>query len=1032
MSLPSLSIKKPVFTWMLMFGLIFFGGLCFQKMGVSQMPDVDFPVVSIGFSLQGAAPEIIEADIVDVVEESLTSIQGITNISSTSRTGSANISVEFGLDKNIDVAIQEVQTVLGQIVRRLPKETEAPSVRKSNPEDQPILWLAVSSTKHNEVELMSIVRDQIKDQFSTIDGVGEINLGGYTDPALRVWISGKKLQQYALTVNDIISTIDQEHNEQPSGRIESPLQEINIRTLGEAPSAEDFGRININKRGGSPNYAPLPLSAVAKIEDGLDDIRRKTRSNGEFAIGLGVKKQRGANAVAVAEAVIAKVSELNKNLPEGVVIGVRNDSTRFIKEAVHELNFTLILSAILTAFVCWLFLGSWTATLNVVLAIPTSIVGSFICLYALGFTLNTFTLLGLSLAIGIVVDDAIMVLENIVRHLELGEKRRDAALNGAEEIAFAAMAATAAIIAIFLPVAFMKGIIGKFFFQFGVTLTVAVALSLLEALTLTPMRSAQFLSYSHRTGFIGKLVDGAFVQGERIYGNVLKLVLRNRTITVFISLVFFVGSFSVVRLLKKEFVPPQDQGSLSIRVQAAAGSSLRFTDEKMIEIEKMLQKNPSIKEYFSNTGGGSDVNSGFIFVTLKTKKDRAVNPETKDSYTQQELLDVIRADLKTVKKVRAFVSDPSLSGFSSRRGAPVEFSLRGPNWDQLVEFSKTMMEEMDKSKQLTDIDSDYKEGLPEIKVIPDREKARLRGVSMADIGSTINAMVGGVTAGKFSKNGRRYDIKLRLDPDERSQMTDINRLFVRNNRGELISLADLVQLKESKSLQAIARQDRERAITISANLGKNISQDKAIEMVHAIADKTLSSGYRIVVSGSAKSFQESFDSLILALLLGLIVSYMVLASQFNSFIHPFTVLMALPFSLSGAFLALLIANKSINIYSMIGLILLMGITKKNSILLVDFTNQMKAKGLETKEALIKACPIRLRPILMTSFATIAGALPSAFAFGPGAESRIPMAITVIGGVLFSTILTLIVVPCVYSFLSFKEKPLQSDGNESAA
>lgn len=1018
MNLSEVSIKKPVFAWMLMAALIVFGGISFKRMGVSALPDVDSPIVSVNITLEGAAPEVMEVDVVDPIEDAFMGIQGIKQLSSSSRTGSANVNVEFELDKNIDTAVQEIQTKLAQVQRRLPKEVDPPTVSKSNPEDQPILWLAVTTDRLKEQELMTLVRDQVKDKFSTIEGVAEVFMSGYVDPSLRVWIDAEKLNRYEFAVTDVMNTIQQEHSELPAGRIEMPDKELNIRTMGEAPTAEQFGKIVINRRGGAPNFSPISLDQVAKIEDGLADVRRRSRSMGKPAVGLGIRKQRGANSVQVAHQAKERMQEVASQLPEGVEIGVRFDSTQFIEESIGELNFTLLLSALLTALVCWLFLGSWSATMNVVLAIPTSVVGSFIVLYFLGFTLNTFTLLGLSLAIGIVVDDAIMVLENIVRHKEQGKSRMDAALIGAREITFAALAATAAIIAIFLPVAFMKGVIGRFFFQFGVTLSVAVALSLLEALTLTPMRCSQFLDTGKRTTRLGKWVERAFHYSAQVYGRMIPLILNHRWKVIGVAVAFCLATFSLVKVLKKEFVPAQDEGRLMIRSQAPVGSSIEYTDLKYAEIEKYMNGRPEVERSFGSIGGfGGDVNTAMMFVSLKPKKDRPKNPKTGEPYTQQELAEVYRDDLKKIPNFRSRVQDPSLSGFSGGRGFPVEFTIRGPDWDTLIQSSEQMMDTMEKSGLMTDVDSNYQTGMPEIRVIPDRAKAKMRGVSIFDIGTTINAMMGGVTAGKYSKGGHRYDVRVRLQASDRTKPEDIRMLRVRNNRGELIPMSEVIRLEEKPSLQAISRQDRERAINIYANVAPGKSQAQAIDTVKKLSREVLPKGYRAVIGGSAQTFQESFESLIFALILGLVVSYMVLASQFNSFIHPLTVLVALPFSVSGAFVALLLGGQTLNIYSMIGLVLLMGIVKKNSILLVDFTNQVRSEGKKVREALITACPMRLRPILMTSIATVVGAIPPALAIGPGAESRIPMALAVIGGVAVSTALTLFVVPCVYSLFA---------------
>jgi len=476
MSLSDISIRKPVFAWMLMAAMIIFGYISMTKMGVSQMPDVDFPVVNVGVTYEGAAPEVMELDVIDPIESAVLSVEGVKSITSSARMGSANISVEFNLDKNIDIAVSEIETAINQAQRNLPDDIDPPTIRKINPDDRPIMFLAVAAPEMAPKDLMAYVRDNLKDQFQTVSGVADVFLAGYIDPNLRVWAYNDKLNRFELTVNDVISAIQTEHKESPSGYIENELTERNVRTLGEATTVEDFKRLPIIRRGGTANYRPIFLEEVVDVEEGIADVRRISRSNGKNALGLGIRKQRGSNTMAVAEGVKIKMAELQKNLPPNVELYVNYDSTKFIEESIHELTFTMSLAAILTAIVCWLFLGSFSATLNVILAIPTSILGAFIILKYMNFTLNTFTLLGLSLSIGIVVDDAIMVLENIFRHKEEGKDKVSASRDGANQIAFAALAATIAIIAIFLPVAMMEGIIGKYFFQFGVTISVAVGL----------------------------------------------------------------------------------------------------------------------------------------------------------------------------------------------------------------------------------------------------------------------------------------------------------------------------------------------------------------------------------------------------------------------------------------------------------------------------------------------------------------------------------------------------------------------------
>ena len=1041
MTLSDLSIKNPVFAWMLMAALILFGTISFHQMGVSQMPDVEFPVLSVNLTWEGAAPEVMETDVVDVIEDAITSVQGVRDISSSTRQGLSTVIIEFDLDRNIDSALQEVQSKIAQAQQRLPREMDPPVVVKVNPQDNPIMWLGVSGNVPMR-DLMEYVQDHLKDQFQTINGVGDIFLGGFLERNLRVWINADKLHTYQLTIEDVIGAIQRQHAELPAGRIETAEKEMNVRSMGEAASPEEFGNIIIDRRAGQSIYKPIYLKEVATIEDGLADTRRLSRIMGKPAIGLGIRKQRGANEVEVAHRVLKRMKEIQPQLPKGITLGVNFNRTKFVEDSVHELSFTLLLSAILTSVVCWFFLGSWSATLNILMAIPTSVVGSFICLHFFGFTLNTFTLLGLSLAIGIVVDDAIMVLENIVRYREHGVEKVEAARQGARQITFAAFAATLAIIAIFLPVAFMSGIIGKFFFQFGVTISVAVALSLLEALTLAPMRCAQFLRVGARSTALGRWVEQSFVWLSRWYSRGLAWALdppgpnssthrptRLRTLLtssssrqaliIVVAMLFFFGSLATAKFLRFEFVPPQDQSMFLVRLQTPVGSSIDFTNEKFRQAEAFAMTRPELDRYYGAIGGfsGGDVNTGMLFVTFKPPRKRPITPSATHPLSQGELMGIFRKQLNAIPDIKAFVQDLSLSGFSAQRGFPIEMTVRGSDWGKLATYSETIRERMAKSGLMTDVDTDYLTGVPEVQVRPDRLQAAERGVNVGAIGHTINALIGGERVGKYTKGGRRYDVRVRLIPSQRTQAQDIERLWVWNNQGELVQLKDVVSITQKPTLLTITRKNRERAISLFANVAPGKSQAVAIQEATRIATSVLPDGYHAVLGGSTQTFQESIRSLLFALILGIAVSYMVLASQYNSYIHPITVLLALPFSASGALLALWLARQSVNIYSLIGLILLMGIVKKNSILLVDFTNQLREEGLPVHDALMRACPIRLRPILMTSISTVAAAVPPALALGPGAETRIPMAITVIGGLTLSTLLTLFVVPCAYSLLA---------------
>jgi hydrophobe/amphiphile efflux-1 (HAE1) family protein len=999
MKLTDVCIRKPVFAWMMMAATVVFGGVAAWRIGISQFPDVDYPNININATWEGAAPEVMEHDVVDIIEEAVTQLEGVRAINSSSQQGSANISVELDLSRNVDVALQDAETKVASVMQRLPRGIDPPIVSKSNPEDQPIMWVGVSGPFARQV-LADFARYRIKEALQTVAGVGEITMGGYLDRNIRIWVDANKLDAKGLTVADVTAALQREHVELPAGFLQTQGRETSVRVLGEAMDLATLGKIVVRQVSGSPIY----LSDVALIEDGFEDERRIARVNGEPAQGLGVKKQRGANAVAVADVVNAKLDEIRKTMPDGMKLGLNFDSTQFIKESVSEVIFELFLAVLLTGLVCWMFLGSLSSTLNVILAIPMSLMGTIAVIYFLGFTLNTFTLLALSLAVGIVVDDAIMVLENIVRHAEMGKDRVTAAREGTGEITFAALAATLAIIAIFLPVVFMKGLIGRYFMQFGIALSIAVFLSYLEAITLAPARCAQFLDVSrHERNRFGKWMDGGFDKLSHAYGRLLGRALRFPILILILGTAVFVGAVFVFVALPKEMVPSQDQSRLMVRMQTAVGSDLGETDKVFKRAEAFALSRPEVVRAFGIVGGfGAGVNGGVFFVTL--------TPPGQRKLSQNEFGAVLRQEYNSYPGVRAFVQDLSQSGFTASRGFPIEFSVRGPDWDKLVVASQDVAEQLRKSGLATDVDTDYRVGMPELRIIPNRALAADVGVSVEDIATSINALVGGGRVGKYSTGGRRVDVRVRLLQEQRSRPEDISRLKVRTRTGELVPLSSLVTLVEQPALQSISRKDRERAISVFANVAPGHAQADALAFVERLK---LPEGFRAVLDGSSATFKESSSSLLFALIFGIIVSYMVLASQFNSFSHPVTVLSILPLTIVGALVALLIAGKSINIFSMIGLILLMGIAKKNSIILVDYANQMRERGLDAVAAMTKAGPVRLRPILMTSIATMMAAVPSALMLGPGGEVRAPMAIAVIGGLIVSTALSLLVVPAFY-------------------
>ncbi|MCX6576184.1 MAG: efflux RND transporter permease subunit [Candidatus Aminicenantes bacterium] len=1010
MNLTEVCVKKPVLAWMLMAATIVFGIVAASRIGISQFPDVDFPNISVSVSWPGAAPEVVENDIVEVLEESLSQVEGVRSLTSNSRMGSANITVEMELSRDVDVAMQDVQAKVSQAQRSLPRDVDPPTISKSNPEDQPIMMISLVGPFPARI-LSDYIQYNLKEKLQTIPGVGEISVMGVQDRNVRVWLDATKLDEKGLTVRDVIQALQREHVELPAGRLETRGREVNVRVLGEAIDIETLKHIVVREVSESPIY----LSDVSLVEDGFDDVRRMARVNGVQAQGISVRKQRGANAVAVAKSVRKTLDGFRKTMPQGMSINVVFDSTKFIEDSVKEIQFELVLSVILTALICWMFLGSFSSTLNVILAIPMSLMGTIAIIYFLGFTFNTFTLLGLALAVGIVVDDAIMVMENIFRHREGGKGLVKAALEGTKEIAFAALAATLAVVAIFVPVVFVKGIIGRFFLQFGITLCLAVLLSYVEAVTLAPARCSQFLKTSREgRSRLGLVVDNSFRWLERTYSKVLGRSLRRPGLILVLGALLFVAALAVLRLMPSEFVPSQDLSRMSIRIQTAVGSGLLETDKLMTKCESIVAARPEVEQMFTFIGGfGGGVNSGNMNVTLVPPSKRM---------SQAQISAELRRNLNSIPGVRAVIQDLSQQGFTAQRGFPVEFSVRGSNWDQLISLSQNVMGKLRESGVVVDLDTDYQLGMPELRVTPDRAVAADLGVSVDEVATTLNALIGGVRVGKYSSGGRRIDVRLKLLASQRSRPEDIARLRVRTRSGELVPLSSLVTYEELPALQAITSRDRERAITVYANVAPGHAQDEAIKLVESLAGD-LPVGNRIVLGGASVAFRESMSSLLFALFLGIAIAYMILASQFNSYKDPITIITILPLSIAGAAFALLITGQSLNIFSMIGLLLLMGIVKKNSIILVDYANNFKAQGFGAREAMEKAGPIRLRPILMPATATMMAAIPPALGLGPGSEIRMPMAIGVIGGLVLSTALSLVVVPSFYVIADklFKKK-----------
>jgi len=997
-NLTDVSIRNPVFAWMLMGCTVLFGIVALSRIGISQFPDVDYPNISVSVSWQGASPPAVEREIVEPLEQAISQVEGVKQISSTARAGNARITASFDMSRDVDLALQDIQARVAQAQRQLPKDVPAATVSKSNPDDQPILQIGVSGPFSRQM-LADVAKYQVQEKLQTVAGVGQITLSGVASRNVRIWLDASRLAEKGVVASDVINAIRSEHVEVPGGQLDTGGRNLDVRLLGEALDIDQFKRLVVKRT----KPAPITLEDVALVEDGFEDSTSIARLDGVPLQALGILKQRGTNAVAVAGAVRERVAEIQRSLPEGMKVEVLFDSTVFIEESVHELELELVMAVLLTAVVCWLFLGSLSSTANVVLAIPMSLLGTVATVYFLGFTLNTFTLLGLSLAVGLVVDDAVMVMENIYRHAEMGKDKVRASAEGTKEITFAALAATLAVIAIFLPVIFMKGVIGKFFFQFGVTLSVAVMLSYFEAITLAPARCAQMLKASREDrGRLGRAADRAFGWLERVYARALGFALRHPIKVLLAAVVILVGVGSLWKLIPTEFIPSQDQSRLNVRIQTEAGTTPAAAQPLIARAEKKLAAHPEIDRMLVTLSGSS----GQIALTLVPPKERKLSAA--------QLSAQLRRELQGIAGIRASIQDPSQQGFGvSSRSSPVDFTVRGANWDELVDHATKLKQTLEASGLVTDLNSDYQVGAPELQVVPDRRRANELGVSISDLGTTVSALVGGNTIGKFSTGGRRVDIRMRLLASQRTRPEDLSAIRVRTTGGQLVPLSTVVDQQETPVLNTINRLDRERAIGITGNVAPGHSQAEAMAKVYALA-KELPVGYRVVAGGQASQLEETTSGLWFALGIGILVAYMVLASQFNSFLHPVTVLTIMPLAVAGAILGLVVTGKSLNLFSMIGLLLLMGIVKKNSILLVEYANQLREHdGLGALEAAQKAGPLRLRPILMTTIATMMAAVPPILGLGPGTETRSPMAAAVLGGLAVSTVLSLLVVPAFY-------------------
>lgn len=995
--------------------LIVFGIVAFPKLALDLFPKVDFPVVNITTKLVGASPEIMEVDVTDTIEEAVNTINGVKSITSRSMEEFSIVTVEFHLERNLEQAAQDVRDKVAAVKNRLPRDTEPSVIEKISPEDQPIMWIAVWGDR--TVRDLTHYADKIlKREIEKIPGVGSVSVSGGRTRQVRIWIDRKKMDAASLTADDIKLALGREHKEVPGGRVENTRTEYVVKTKGEYETPAAFNGLVIAYRHGTL----IKLRDIGYAEDGLEDERSLTRFNGKTAVGLSVKRQSGENTVAVAERVKAAIAAVKP--PQGVKLDVTFDQSKFIRRSIEDVQVSLWLGAVLAVLIIFVFLRSVRSTLISAVALPTSVIATFAFIQYFGFTLNVMTMLGLSLSIGILIDDSIVVLENIYRRMEEGEEPVQASREGASEIGLAVMATTLSIVAVFVPVAFMKGIVGKFFFEFGITVTVAVLVSLFVSLTLTPMMTSRFLSYRKKHGRLYMFLEKGFEKMYDVYRPLLAMALRNRWKVIILATASVVAGVALFGLLGKEFMPAEDQGRYMVRLETPIDYSLGRADAVMRAIDEDLRKRPEVASSFYVTGSDltPDINRSRIYVNLKERKERSI--------AQIDSMKDVRDKFAGAKDIKTSVEMIAMVG-GGFRSVPIQLMVQGRDLDEVNKTTLAIKDQYTKIPGIVDTDTSIEIGKPEVRVRIDRDQAANLGVSAATIGGTINTMIGGEIVGKYKdeKEGERYDITARLLPSSRSQPNDIDSLLVRSTTGELVRMKDVAAIETGKGPTVIMHYNRQRAATLFAGTEKTKPMAEAMKDLDGIVEKNKTPEISTRYVGMADAMLDAFKNIAFALVIAIIMVYMILAAQFESFVHPFTIMFSLPVSLLGAMGLLFVTGERVSIFSLIGVIMLMGLVTKNAILLVDYTITLRGRGLSREEALLQAGPVRLRPIVMTTAAMVFGMLPTALKIGEGSETRAPMAIAVIGGLITSTLLTLVVIPVVYTIVDDVETYLKTRG-----
>jgi multidrug efflux pump len=1017
MSLSSISIQRPVLAIVLSVVIVLFGAYGFSQLGVREYPAVDPPIITVTATYAGANADVVESQITEPLEASINGIAGLRSLTSVSREGRSQITVEFDLGVDIEAAANDVRDRTARAQRSLPPDADPPTVAKSDADASPILMITISSKSRDLLDVNRIANDRFKEKLQNVPGVSQINIWGEKKYSMRLWLDPSRLAAYNLTALDVRSAIQRENVELPSGKIEGDATELTVKTMGQMSEVEEFNNIIIKSSGG--RNVRLSEVGTAKLEP--ENRYNILKRNGEPMVAVVVLPQPGANSIAIVDEINRRVEQIKVDLPPDIAVGIGLDTTTGIRHSIVEVIETVAIAFILVVLIIFLFLRDWRTTLIPALAIPVSLVGTFFIMYLMDFSINILTLLGIVLAIGLVVDDAIVVLENIYTKIEEGMSPMRAGIVGSREIYMPVIATTIALVAVFLPVVFLPGFTGRLFREFGVVIAGSVAISAFVALTLTPMLSTRMIRvrshgrfYNMTERFYRNLTEG--------YRSSLETFMRRR----WLAPVIMVASGGLIYLLagalQSELAPLEDRSRLRITATAPEGATYQYMvgymDQLALRVLDSVPEHDAVIAVVGGGGGGGSVNGGSITLTLR-------EPEARKR-TQAAIAEALGRNIASLSGARAFVAQEPTIG-DRRAGLPVQFVIQGPTLEKLAEVIPAFVDEASKDPVFGTIDQNLKFTKPEIRLEIDLDRAQAFGVSVADIAQTLQLSFSDQRLGYFVREGKQYQVLASFQQESRNDPRDILSTWVRAKDGTLVQLDNVVKITTESAAPQLYRYDRSVSATISASLAPGMTIADGIAAMNRVAAATLDESFTTALTGPARDFAESSSSLLSAFLFAIVLIYLVLAAQFESFRDPFTILLTVPLALLGALLSLWYFNQTLNIFSQIGIIMLIGLVTKNGILIVEFANQRKEQGLAVGEAIVDAAVSRFRPILMTSLATILGALPIALALGAGAESRVSMGIAVVGGLVVSTVLTLYVIPAVYSYLSRRHAPVADDG-----